>query len=221
MRLNRFAFSALALLLGATLPALKQASAQPGYGYNQDRDHDRDDAPREWNDIQRKGFHDGMTGAQRDWDNHRNPNPENRDEFRDVDLPRDQAELYREGFRRGYNVAAARLWGSNYNMQQGPPPGAYNQGGYPGGNNWGPPPDQFSALQRQGYQDGLIGAQRDWDPTCRRASSRPIVRASSAATPSQPPASGAHKSHPLRRRSCGTPFPTASLTFSSAASRTA
>jgi len=163
MRLNRFAFSALALLLGATVPTFRQASAQPGYGYNQDRDHDRDDAPREWNDIQRKGFRDGMTGAQRDWDNHRNPNPENRDEYRDVDLPRDQAELYREGFRRGYNVAASRLWGSNYNMQQGPPPGAYNQGGYPGGNNWGPAPDQFSALQRQGYQDGLIGAQRDWD----------------------------------------------------------
>lgn len=152
MRLNRFALSALALLIGALGPGLTAASAQPG-GYHQDRD----DAPREWNQIQRQGFHDGMEGARRDWDNHRNPNPENRDEFRNPNLPPDQARLYREGFRRGYNVAASRLWGNNY-VQQAPPQAAYNPG-----YNWGPAPDEFSALQRQGYQDGLVGAQRDWD----------------------------------------------------------
>jgi ribosome modulation factor len=152
MRLNRFAFSALALLVGALGPGLTAASAQPG-GYYQDRD----DAPREWNQIQRQGFHDGMEGAHRDYDNHRNPNPENRDEFRNPNLPPDQARLYREGFRRGYNVAASRLWGNNYG-QQAPPQAAYNPG-----YNWGPAPDEFSALQRQGYQDGLVGAQRDWD----------------------------------------------------------
>jgi hypothetical protein len=68
-------------------------------------------APQEYSEIQRRGFHDGITGAQRDFGNHRRPNVSNRDEYRQPHVPDDLWHDYREGFRRGYEMTAAQLWG--------------------------------------------------------------------------------------------------------------
>ena len=70
--------------------------------------------PTEFNDMQRQGFHDGIEGARRDFENHRPPTPENRDEFRHPHVPPGLREAYREGFRRGYNRAMSHLMGQPF-----------------------------------------------------------------------------------------------------------
>ena len=73
---------------------------------------DWDTVPEEFNAIQQRGFHDGIVGAQRDFENHRPPNVDNRDEFRHPDnVPPEFREAYRDAFRRGYNRAMAHLMG--------------------------------------------------------------------------------------------------------------
>lgn len=116
---SRWATGALALAMIGTFgaPAMfaqgygygpPQGPPPPGYGDHFDRDHDRDrwDAPpQEFRDVQRQGFHDGIEGARRDFDNHRRPDPNNRDEFRHPRVPPSVRADYRDGFRRGYDVA--------------------------------------------------------------------------------------------------------------------
>lgn len=119
MKLNRYAIPALALFLGATcLVTARSYGVPPGPptpASAQDRDHDRnwDAPPGELNEIQRRGFHDGLEGAHRDFDNHRRPEVRNRDEYRHPHVPGDQREAYRDGFRRGYEVGVRHLWGGH------------------------------------------------------------------------------------------------------------
>ena len=67
--------------------------------------------PDRFNDMQRRGFHDGVEGARRDFGNHRRPNVANRDEYREPRVDQAFWHEYREGFRRGYEMAASQLWG--------------------------------------------------------------------------------------------------------------
>jgi len=58
-----------------------------------------------------RGFYDGMRGAERDFGNHREPNVNNRDEYRDPDsVPRWARHEYREGFRRGYYLRVRQIY---------------------------------------------------------------------------------------------------------------
>ena len=68
-------------------------------------------APREFSEWQRRGFRDGVDGAQKDYDNHRWPSVLNRWEYNNPQVPPEFARDYRRGFRRGYEMAASRLWG--------------------------------------------------------------------------------------------------------------
>ena len=79
----------------------------PGYGDGYgDRERGGWDAPpNEFRDFARRGFRDGMEGARRDLENHRRPNPNNRDEYRHPSVPREVRRDYRMGFTRGYNMA--------------------------------------------------------------------------------------------------------------------
>lgn len=70
--------------------------------------------PDDFNDVQRRGFHDGLEGARRDFENHRRPDVNNRNEYRHPHLPGDLRDAYREGFRRGYDRAMAHLMGQPY-----------------------------------------------------------------------------------------------------------
>jgi hypothetical protein len=73
------------------------------------------DAPSPgWNDAQQQGFQDGMNGARKDVENHRQPNVNNRDEYRHPSIAGPLREAYREGFREGYNRAMSHLMGGNY-----------------------------------------------------------------------------------------------------------
>jgi len=116
-----------------------------------------DAPPRELNEIQRQGFHDGIEGARRDFENHRPMNVENRDEYRHPHLPPEQREAYRDGFRRGYNVATAHLMGG----PGGPPPMAAPPP--PPRGDWNTVPNEFNDMQRRGFLDGIEGARRDFE----------------------------------------------------------
>jgi hypothetical protein len=68
-----------------------------------------DAPPSEFRAVQQQGFRDGLEGFHRDMDNHRRPDPNNRDEYRNPSVPfRDRAD-YRAGFRRGYEAAMAHF----------------------------------------------------------------------------------------------------------------
>jgi hypothetical protein len=110
------------------------------------------DAPPDgWNDHQRRGFHDGIDGAQKDYQNHRRPDVDNRDEYRHPNVPNEAWAVYREGFRRGYDQAMSHLaGGTDWRHRATDRP-------------WDASPDGFSDIQRQGYRDGVEGARRDVD----------------------------------------------------------
>jgi hypothetical protein len=162
MKLHHLALPALVLALGTS--ALLRAQygqpqdhPQPGYG----QDHDRggwDAPPPEFRDFQRQGFHDGIEGARKDIENHRPPNVERRDEYRHPHVPPPVRDDYRDGFRRGYDMAF-----SHFREGAGPAPMPMNQG-HPehdrGG--WDAPPPEFRDIQRQGFHDGIEAARNDF-----------------------------------------------------------
>ena len=117
MKAKKFLIPALTLALtaGTALANAQyygpQGPPPPPPGY----DHDRggwDQAPQEFRDAMRRGFQDGVNGARKDFDNHRPPNVNNRDEFRRPNFiaPPDRHD-YREGFRRGYAIAVQHIYG--------------------------------------------------------------------------------------------------------------
>jgi hypothetical protein len=117
MKLTWIAFSGLALSLGtggfviATASSAQPAPSSSDFIQDHDRDGGWDAAPGEFREIQRQGFHDGIEGARKDFDNHRPPNVNNREEFRHPRVSASARDDYREGFRRGYDAAMRHLNG--------------------------------------------------------------------------------------------------------------
>lgn len=125
--------------------------------------------PSQWQAAEQKGFREGVRGAYKDAQNHRQPNVENRDEFRHPDrddIPGGDIRAYREGFQRGYWTGVRHLMGY-YNgpnpyqdqgyQQYGAPP---QQGYYPN-EQWAVPPGEWQAIQQRGFRDGVRGAYKD------------------------------------------------------------
>ncbi len=114
MRMQRILISALSLaMLAGTGDALAQSYGPPlQQGYAQGG---WDVPPPEFQEAMRRGFHDGVEGARKDFENHRPPNVRNRDEFRNPHFiaPPDRHD-YREGFRRGYAVAVSHIYGNGH-----------------------------------------------------------------------------------------------------------
>jgi len=156
MRLNQLALPALALCLGFTAPCTARALGAPApapAAYGQQPGWD--EPPQELQEMQRRGFRDGIAAAHQDIESHRHPDFNNRDEFRNPGLPHEQWEAYRDGFRRGYERGVSYLMGA----QQGPPPPQMQQGPP------APPMEQDFGrdARRHGFQDGVEGALRDLD----------------------------------------------------------
>jgi hypothetical protein len=105
MMRNRLAVTLLAVALSTSGYAIAQPYAAAGYG----QDRPWDTPPQEFRDIQRQGFHDGIEGARKDYDNHRRADVNNRDEYRHPHVPDSAKADYREGFRRGYEAAMDHL----------------------------------------------------------------------------------------------------------------
>jgi hypothetical protein len=70
-----------------------------------------DAPPSEYSEIQRKGFQQGIEGARKDYENHRAPNVNNRDEYRHPNVPKGFREDYRTAFARGYDVGVRHMMG--------------------------------------------------------------------------------------------------------------
>jgi hypothetical protein len=68
--------------------------------------------PSQFAQAWQRGYADGVAGARKDFDNHRPPNVDNRDEFRNPHFiaPPDRHD-YRAGFRQGYRVAVQHIYG--------------------------------------------------------------------------------------------------------------
>ena len=182
MTLHRYAVMTVALFLGLTIASSSKARAvpqgQPQAGYGQHRG-DWDAPPQEFSDIQRQGFRDGVEGARKDIENHRQPNPNNRDEYRKPNVPHQMRDAYRQGFRRGYEQGMQHMMGGQQ-MQPGPGPAPMPP----------PPPDRGGQgmaggpgrhVMLHGFQDGMVGALRDLenrrppDPNNRDEYRRPNV----------------------------------------------
>jgi hypothetical protein len=146
---------ACALMLAAVNPGRGAASSTPVLpeAYGQERDWGI--PPGEFNETQRRGFHDGVEGAKRDFDNHRNPDVNNREEFKDPHMAPEFREAYRDGFRRGYQVAVSHLWGP-----PPPPPPPVQQQERHDWDDWGMR-GLSSDAERQGYREGAEAARND------------------------------------------------------------
>jgi hypothetical protein len=154
MHLSRVVIPAVALLIGmSVVPTARALSGQQGppapYGW--------DAPPRELNDIQRQGFHEGVEAARRDLQMNRHPDMDDHEAFRHPHLPPEQRDAFRDGFRRGYNRAMQHLTGGGggpeYREAVPPPPPS----------QWDAFPREFNDVQRRGFHDGLLGARRDFD----------------------------------------------------------
>ena len=107
----------MAVLIGLGLTTLGVAGVKaqegpappPGY-YNQPWTRSPDQYR---SDIGRRGFHDGIEGARRDFQNHRPPNVNNRDEYRHPSVGGQARHEYREAFRRGYQVGVQNIYNGN------------------------------------------------------------------------------------------------------------
>ena len=119
MKLTRFAAPVLALAFVASL-ASQAAVAQGGYppppppgyqgqGPGYPGPGGWNTPPAEYNEYRQAGFHDGIEGARKDFENHRPFTPENRDEYRHPHVPRNVYHDYREAFREGYHRAVTNM----------------------------------------------------------------------------------------------------------------
>ena len=101
---------AILVLLSSPVAMHAQYAPQappPGYG-----DHGNSwQAPSEFNEVQRRGYQDGEEGARKDFENHRRPDVNNRDEYRHPKVAKDLRHDYREGFQRGYDDGVRQLTG--------------------------------------------------------------------------------------------------------------
>jgi hypothetical protein len=61
-------------------------------------------------DFERQAFYEGMEGAHKDFQNHRRPDVNNRDEYRHPHVPGEEREPYRDAFRRGYETGVGQIY---------------------------------------------------------------------------------------------------------------
>ena len=92
-------------------PSAAHAAAQPLPAQVSDQGA-WDAPPAEFREVQRQGFHDGIEGARKDFDHHRAPNVNGRAEYRHPHVDASARDDYREGYRRGYDVAMQHLQGA-------------------------------------------------------------------------------------------------------------
>lgn len=159
--LSCFSVAALAAGVLFSAPGARAAAAgTPGAYAPQYENQPWAVPPSGWQAAQQRGFRDGVRGAYKDAQNHRQPNVNNRDEYRHPDVPRGERRAYREGFQRGYWTGVRHLMGyySGPNPYAEAPP--QQQGYYPN-EPWAVPPSNFQAVEQRGFRDGVRGAYKD------------------------------------------------------------
>jgi hypothetical protein len=115
MFLSRFkSRTATACLSFALIASAGAASAQYGPPPPPPQAGGWDAPPPQFAEAEQRGYRDGVKGARLDFDNHRPPNVNNRDEYRNPHFiaPPDR-QSYRQGFREGYRVAVNHIYRGN------------------------------------------------------------------------------------------------------------
>ncbi|MGB7190307.1 MAG: hypothetical protein WBD10_09240 [Acidobacteriaceae bacterium] len=169
-------FTATMLFCGPGARAAVAATPQPYPAQEQGYPNDSWAVPpSQMQAAEQRGFREGVRGAYKDAQNHRQPNVNNRDEYRDPNVPRRERRAYRDGFQRGYWTGVRHLMGY-YNgpnpyaqaqqQQYGPPPQQQQygpppqQGNYPN-EAWAAPNSEWQAVEQRGFRDGVRGARKD------------------------------------------------------------
>src|SRR5579871_682662 len=97
----------LAFATSVCVPSTIVAQGPPPHEY-----HDQagwDAPPSEYQEVGRQGYHDGIEGARKDYENHRRPNVNNRDEYKHPHVSGRDRDAYREAFRAGYERGTDHL----------------------------------------------------------------------------------------------------------------
>src|SRR5215475_9722743 len=112
MKINWIAPSVLALCVVATGGLKAKASpAQPlpSAAQYQDRDHDWDRPPDAYQDAQRRGFHEGIEAARRDFADHRHADADDHEVYKRPPVDEHDRGAFREGFKEGYHRAMEHM----------------------------------------------------------------------------------------------------------------
>jgi hypothetical protein len=153
---SSFLFAAFLFVVAAVAPqwahALAPAPTPSGFG--------GEGAPMPGQEYWQRGFQEGMLGAMKDLENHRQPDAANREEYRHPHVPYEMQGLYLQGFRRGYDQAVSKLTGTDFVSW------ISGRGG---------------EVRQQGFRDGVAGAIKDFgnkrrpDPENRQEFRHPRV----------------------------------------------
>ena len=106
----KFKSSAIAVLTLATsicVPNTILAQGPPPHEYRSENGWDV--PPSEYQEVGRQGYHDGIEGARKDYENHRKPDVNNRDEYRHPHVSGRDRDTYRQAFRAGYDRGVDHL----------------------------------------------------------------------------------------------------------------
>lgn len=113
MKIVWLSIPALALCIAA--PATVKASAYeaqptPKLAQYQDQDRDWDRPPDSYRDAQRRGFHEGMEAARRDFQDGHHRDADDHDVYKHPPVEGDDARReFREGFKEGYHRAMEHM----------------------------------------------------------------------------------------------------------------
>jgi hypothetical protein len=98
--------AAFATVVFLSVPAVQAQQGPPPPVYGPDYGHEVwANPPAEIQGVESQGFHDGIEGARKDYENHREPSVENREEYRHPSVPHHDREAYRHGYRRDMRSA--------------------------------------------------------------------------------------------------------------------
>ena len=117
MQKKTFAISALTIAMAVpagwmSAKAYAAPAPQPTAGLYQERSWD--EPPQEFREAQRKGFHEGVEAARRDFERRSHKDADDHEAYRHPRVERELREDYREGFRRGYEAAMRHMSGEHH-----------------------------------------------------------------------------------------------------------
>lgn len=112
MRWKWLASAALVVVIGAGGNQINaQYGPPPGPPAHESSPGAWSTPPAEFTAIERRGWREGIDGAMRDHQNRRQPNVNNRDEFRNPSsIPPQDRRAYRAAFRRGYDAGVQHFF---------------------------------------------------------------------------------------------------------------
>ena len=98
---------ALAVPAGFVSAHAYAAPASAAGQYGQERPWDQ--APDEYRDIQRQGFHEGLEAARSDWQNHSHKDMDDHRMYKHPPVDRQFVNDFRDGFKHGYEMAMRHM----------------------------------------------------------------------------------------------------------------